>query len=132
VAPHAAAGRVDMWKRVWSMTEPNVGPDAGAIATLKMLVSQAAMAVVNEIATIGKADRVSLGLTRDSKLNLCTISRTAWFDPKSQLVEAIEIPNHPFFVGTQFHPEYKSHPLHPHPIFLGFIRACVTKKKLKA
>ncbi len=53
-------------------------------------LEQAAMAVVNELATIGKADRVSLGLERRSVLKLCAISRTAWFDPKSQLVDAIE------------------------------------------
>ena len=39
------------------------------------------------------------------------------------LVEIIEIPDHPFYIGTQGHPEYKSRPLTPHPIFLGFIEA---------
>ena len=39
------------------------------------------------------------------------------------LVEIIEIPGHPFYMGTQGHPEYKSRPLKPHPIFLGFIEA---------
>jgi CTP synthase len=42
-----------------------------------------------------------------------------------QLVEIIEIPKHPFYMGTQGHPEYKSRPLKPHPLFLGFIDACV-------
>ncbi|RJR16378.1 CTP synthase [Candidatus Microgenomates bacterium] len=42
------------------------------------------------------------------------------------LAEIIELPNdaHPFFMGTQFHPEYKSRPLHPHPIFIAFLTAC--------
>jgi len=46
--------------------------------------------------------------------------------PDGKLVESIELPEktHPFFIGTQFHPEYKSRPLNPHPIFLEFIRAC--------
>jgi len=39
------------------------------------------------------------------------------------LVEIIEVPDHPFYMGTQGHPEYKSRPLQPHPIFLGFIEA---------
>ena len=45
--------------------------------------------------------------------------------PDGKLVEAIELPQktHPFFVGTQFHPEYKSRPLSPHPIFVSFIEA---------
>ncbi|OGG07701.1 CTP synthase [Candidatus Gottesmanbacteria bacterium RIFCSPHIGHO2_01_FULL_42_12] len=45
--------------------------------------------------------------------------------PDGKLVEAIEIPNHPFFIGTQYHPELQSRPLTPHPIFLGFLEACL-------
>lgn len=40
------------------------------------------------------------------------------------LVEIVEIPDHPFYLATQGHPEYKSRPLSPHPLFLGFIEAC--------
>jgi CTP synthase len=47
--------------------------------------------------------------------------------PDGELVEAIELSNHPFFVGTQFHPEYISRPLSPHPIFLAFIESCTEK-----
>lgn len=45
---------------------------------------------------------------------------------KENLVEIIELPQdvHPFYMGTQGHPEYKSRPLAPHPLFVGFIRAC--------
>ena len=51
--------------------------------------------------------------------------------PDGKLVESIELPIdvHPFFVGTQFHPEYKSRPLAPHPIFVGFIEACIKQQK---
>jgi CTP synthase len=45
--------------------------------------------------------------------------------PDGKLVEAIELPNHKFFIGTQFHPEYKSRPLTPHPIFVEFLKATV-------
>jgi CTP synthase len=45
------------------------------------------------------------------------------------LVEIIEIKNHPWFVGVQFHPEFKSRPLAPHPLFVGFIRAAIQNKK---
>lgn len=47
--------------------------------------------------------------------------------PDGKLVEAIELANHPFFIGTQFHPEYISRPLSPHPIFLGFVKASLEK-----
>ncbi len=53
-------------------------------------LNQAAMAAVNELATRVAADRVSLGIERKGKLQLRAISRTAWFDRKSQLVESIE------------------------------------------
>lgn len=45
--------------------------------------------------------------------------------PDGKLVEAVELKNHPFFVGVQFHPEYKSTPLTPHPLFAAFIKACL-------
>ncbi len=46
--------------------------------------------------------------------------------PDKKLVEAIEIGNHPFFVGTQFHPEYLSRPLTPHPVFVSFVKAAIS------
>ncbi|HDJ30435.1 CTP synthase [bacterium] len=52
----------------------------------------------------------------------------AGVNPERDLVEIIEYKNHPFFVATQFHPEYKSRPLRPHPLFREFIRACTRKR----
>ncbi len=43
--------------------------------------------------------------------------------PDGNLVETVEIPGEPFFVGVQFHPEFKSRPNRPHPLFLGFVKA---------
>jgi CTP synthase len=50
--------------------------------------------------------------------------------PDGKLVEYIELPKkvHPFFVGTQAHPEFKAHPLSPHPLFTAFIKASMKKK----
>ncbi len=45
--------------------------------------------------------------------------------PDETLVEMIELPEHPYFVACQFHPEFKSRPLHPHPLFAAFVRAAV-------
>jgi len=47
--------------------------------------------------------------------------------PDDKLVEMIELPEHPFFVACQFHPEFKSKPNHPHPLFRGFIEACLKR-----
>lgn len=49
--------------------------------------------------------------------------------PDGKLVEIIELKNHPFFVASQFHPEFLSRPLSPHPLFVGFIKAVVKLKK---
>jgi CTP synthase len=46
-------------------------------------------------------------------------------NPESGLVEIMELSNHPWFVGTQFHPEYRSTVLNPHPLFIAFIKAAV-------
>ena len=46
-------------------------------------------------------------------------------NPETGLVEVVEIPNHPWFVGTQFHPEYKSTVANPHPLFVAFIAAAI-------
>lgn len=48
-------------------------------------------------------------------------------NPQRDLAEIIEIPNHPFFVATQFHPEFKSRPDEPHPLFAAFVQAALTK-----
>jgi CTP synthase len=44
-------------------------------------------------------------------------------NPKDNLVEMVEIPDHPWFIGVQFHPEYKSTVLNPHPVFINFVNA---------
>jgi CTP synthase len=49
--------------------------------------------------------------------------------PDGSIVEAIEITKHPFFIGVQFHPEYISRPLAPHPLFVEFVRVCKDGKK---
>ncbi len=56
-------------------------------------------------------------------LTLCGIS------PDGKLVEAIELTDHPFFVATQFHPEFKSRPNRPHPLFTAFISAALRQKE---
>ena len=48
-------------------------------------------------------------------------------NPGSGLVEIVELKNHPFFIGVQFHPEFKSRPLSPHPLFKAFIAAALKK-----
>ncbi|HUE63244.1 MAG TPA: CTP synthase [Rhizomicrobium sp.] len=52
------------------------------------------------------------------------------WSPDGRLPEIMEIPEHPWFIGVQFHPELKSRPLEPHPLFTSFIAAAVQKSRL--
>lgn len=52
-------------------------------------------------------------------------------NPESGLVEIVELPNHPWFIGVQFHPEYKSTVVNPHPLFVHFIKAALDRKAIE-
>lgn len=55
--------------------------------------------------------------------------KIAGVNPEKDLVEIIELENHPWFVGVQFHPEYKSTVKNPHPLFVGFVKAALKNKQ---
>ncbi|MBQ3270334.1 MAG: CTP synthase [Clostridia bacterium] len=59
---------------------------------------------------------------RNAGLRLCGLS------PDGRLVETVEIPGERFFIGVQFHPEFKSRPNKPHPLFMGFVAAALARK----
>ena len=50
--------------------------------------------------------------------------------PDGRLPEIVERPDHPWFIGVQFHPELKSRPFEPHPLFAGFIEAALKQSRL--
>ena len=56
---------------------------------------------------------------------------TTGINPESGLTEIVEIPTHKWFVGVQFHPEYKSTVIKPHPLFVSFIKACLSYRHKK-
>ena len=56
--------------------------------------------------------------------------RFSGMSPDGRLPEIIELAGHPWFVGVQFHPELKSRPMAPHPLFAAFIRAAVEQSRL--
>ena len=55
--------------------------------------------------------------------------RVAGTSPDGRLVEMVEIADHPWFVGCQFHPEFKSRPDRPHPLFRGFVAAALAQQQ---
>jgi CTP synthase len=50
-------------------------------------------------------------------------------NPETGLVEIVELEDHPFYIGVQYHPEYKSTVENPHPLFVNFVAAVVKTKK---
>jgi CTP synthase len=58
--------------------------------------------------------------------------RLSGLSPDGQLVEIVEVPAHPWFIGCQFHPELQSRPTRPHPLFAGFIAAAAKAKHVRA
>ncbi|MDQ3949957.1 MAG: gamma-glutamyl-gamma-aminobutyrate hydrolase family protein, partial [Gemmatimonadota bacterium] len=58
--------------------------------------------------------------------------RLSGLSPDGQLVEIVELPTHPWFIGCQFHPELQSRPTRPHPLFAGFVAAAVKAKHSRA
>jgi CTP synthase len=57
--------------------------------------------------------------------------RFTGLSPDSNLVEIIEIPEHPWFLGCQFHPEFKSRPMDPHPLFKAFVAKALERAMAK-
>jgi len=58
--------------------------------------------------------------------------RCSGLSPDGSLVEMIELPEHPWYIGCQFHPELKSRPTRPHPLFAGFVHAALDEKRRQA
>jgi CTP synthase len=58
--------------------------------------------------------------------------RLSGLSPDGSLVEMVELPDHPYFVACQFHPELKSRPTRPHPLFASFIAAAVNQRNARA
>ena len=66
----------------------------------------------------------------DYRQTLCAAGLTlSGMSPDGRLVETVELSNRPFYVGVQYHPEFKSRPNKPHPLFLGFIDAALREQK---
>lgn len=57
--------------------------------------------------------------------------KVSGLSPDGKLVEIVELPSHPYFIAGQFHPEFKSRPTAPHPLFLGLVAAALKGKKQK-
>ncbi|MCJ7468212.1 MAG: CTP synthase [Maribacter sp.] len=81
-------------------------------------------------ADISERHRHRYELNNDYKAQLEKAGlKASGINTKTGLVEIVELPSHPWFVGVQYHPEYKSTVANPHPLFVGFVKAALKHKK---
>ena len=92
--------------------------------------------IVNEVyekSTISERHRHRYEFNDDYRAQLENAGmRVTGTNPKTGLVEIIEIPDHTWFVGVQYHPEYKSTVANPHPLFVAFVQAAVNYSQAKS
>ena len=73
--------------------------------------------------------RYEVDIKYKDKLEGCGL-RFSGMSPDGRLPEIVEIPDHPWYIGVQFHPELKSKPFAPHPLFRDFVRAALEQSRL--
>jgi CTP synthase len=105
--------------------------------TMRLGAYEAVLAKGSQVAEIYGLDRISerhrhryeVNITYRDRLERAGL-RFSGLSPDSRLPEIIEIPGHPWFIGVQFHPELKSRPFEPHPLFSSFVAAAIHQSRL--
>ncbi|MGO9983903.1 MAG: CTP synthase [Rhodomicrobium sp.] len=105
--------------------------------TMRLGAYEAVLAEGSQVARIYGRSRISERHRHRYEVNVNYVERLeqaglrfSGLSPDMKLPEIIEIPGHPWFVGVQFHPELKSRPFDPHPLFASFVGAAVTQSRL--
>ncbi len=128
-------GLLTEWLKGNEIERRNYGSDMGG--TMRLGAYVAHLDPASQIARIYGSDRISerhrhrYEVNTDYKARLEKAGmKFAGMSPDGVLPETIEIPGHPWFIGVQYHPELKSRPLQPHPLFRSFIEAAKTQSRL--
>jgi CTP synthase len=105
--------------------------------TMRLGAYPAMLAAGSRVAEIYRAERISERHRHRYEVNVgykerleATGLRFSGMSPDGMLPEIVEIPDHPWYIGVQFHPELKSKPFEPHPLFTSFIRAALNQSRL--
>ncbi len=105
--------------------------------TMRLGAFEAVLAEGSQVARIYGRERISERHRHRYEVNISYRERLekaglrfSGLSPDKKLPEIIEIPGHPWFIGVQFHPELKSRPFEPHPLFSSFVGAAVTQSRL--
>lgn len=128
-------GIIEEWMSAEGLQKRQDGGDLGG--TMRLGAYEAALAGNSHVAGIYGASRISERHRHRYEVNTAYRERLeagglifSGMSPDGELPEIVERPDHPWFVGVQFHPELKSKPFDPHPLFASFIEAAVKQSRL--
>jgi CTP synthase len=132
---HPVIGLMTEWTRGNTVERRNSTDDLGG--TMRLGAYPAVLAAGSRVARIYDAEEISerhrhryeVNINYKARLEASGL-RFSGMSPDGVLPEIVEIPDHPWFIGVQFHPELKSKPFAPHPLFTSFIRAARDQSRL--
>ena len=128
-------GMITEWMSAEGLQQREAGGDLGG--TMRLGAYEAKLAGNSHVASIYGATSISerhrhryeVNTAYRERLESCGLVFTG-MSPDDRLPEIVERPDHPWFVGVQFHPELKSKPFEPHPLFASFIEAALKQSRL--
>jgi len=134
-AAEPVVGLMTEWLSGATAQQRSATSDKGG--TMRLGAFEAELAEGSQVARIYGRERISerhrhryeVNITYRERLEKAGL-RFSGMSPDKKLPEIIEIPGHPWFIGVQFHPELKSRPFEPHPLFSSFVGAAVTQSRL--
>ncbi|HWB50090.1 MAG TPA: CTP synthase [Stellaceae bacterium] len=132
---HPVIGLMTEWMRGNELETRQANGDLGG--TMRLGAYEAALDPESRVAEIYGAERISERHRHRYEVNIAykdTLEaaglRFSGMSPDGVLPEIVEIPDHPWFIGVQFHPELKSRPFEPHPLFKSFVKAALDQSRL--
>jgi CTP synthase len=134
-AADAVVGLMSEWMSAGETIQRSASSDKGG--TMRLGAYEAVLAEGTKVARIYGRERISerhrhryeVNITYRERLEQAGL-RFSGMSPDARLPEIVEIPGHPWFIGVQFHPELKSRPFDPHPLFSSFVGAAVHQSRL--
>jgi len=132
---HPVVGLMTEWMRGNTIERRNSTDDLGG--TMRVGAYEAMLAPDSRVAEIYGSTQISERHRHRYEINIgykqgleAVGLRFSGMSPDGTLPEIVEIPDHPWFIGVQFHPELKSKPFEPHPLFTSFVRAALDQSRL--
>jgi CTP synthase len=132
---HPVVGLMTEWMRGNTLERRESDGELGG--TMRLGAYEAVLAPESQVAGIYGTTRISERHRHRYEVNIGykqTLEAAglcfSGMSPDGMLPEIVEIPDHPWFIGVQFHPELKSRPFEPHPLFASFVRAAVDQSRL--